>query len=101
MRARLAIVIAIGTLGLAVATEALADPPTQDLPADGASFTAPANQLIFQASAPAMANPSPNLIYFYISRDSTGVLSNSIDVVFGGPTSTPMQYAGSPNSDKN
>jgi hypothetical protein len=101
MRARLAIVIAIGTLGLVAATEALADnPPTQDLPADGASFTAPA-ELIFQASAPALANPSPNLMYFYISRDSTGVLSNAIDVIFGGPTSTPMQYAGSPNSDKN
>ncbi len=102
MKARLAIVIAIGTLGLAVATEALADnPPIQVLPADGASFTAPADRLFFQASTPAGAAPAPNRIDFYVSRDSNGVLSNPIDVIFGGPTDTPMQYAGSPNSDVN
>lgn len=99
MKARLTIVIAIGTLGLAVATEALADPPIQELPLDEASFTTPADQIIFQASTPVGANPSPNRVDFYVSRDSTGIISDPINVILGGPTGTPSQYAGSPNSD--
>jgi hypothetical protein len=100
MRARLAIVIAIGTLGLAVATEALAEnPPIQVLPADGASFTAPADQLVFQASPP--TGVTPTYMDFYIARDptpdTTGVFANFIDHIHG---SAPG-YAASPSADVN
>jgi hypothetical protein len=107
MRARLAIVVAIATLGLVVATDALADnPPTQVLPADGASFTSPADQLIFQTLTPAGANPSPNRVDFYVSKDnlhdSNRVLANWFDHLRGNPTTdNPMLYAASPSSDVN
>jgi hypothetical protein len=105
MRARLAIVIAIGTLGLLVATEALADnPPTQISPADMASFTAPADGIVFQASPPLAVAPAS--MDFYVARDTaldptTGVLSNFIDHLHGGPTSDPTIYAASPSADVN
>jgi hypothetical protein len=101
MRAPLAIVIAIGTLGLVAATEALGDsiPPTQVSPADQVSFTAPADQIVFQASPP--TGVTPTYMDFYISRDtavdSTGVFSNFIDHIHGGPSS----YAARPSSDVN
>jgi hypothetical protein len=108
MRARLAIVIAIGTLGLVVAADALADsnPPTLQSPDNMVTLTAPANGLVFQAQAPAIANPSPNRMDFYISGvtdvDSTGQLSNTIDDIRGGPSSgDPTIYAASPSSDAN
>jgi hypothetical protein len=105
MRARLAIVIAIGTLGLAVVTDALADstPPTLQSPDDMVTVTAPADGLVFQAQTPALANPSPNRMDFYISRgvdvDSTGQLSNTIDDIRGGPGGDPTIYAASPSTD--
>jgi hypothetical protein len=108
MRAPLAIVIAIGTLGLAAATEALGDsnPPTQISPANLVSFTASADQIVFQAQIPVGANPSPNRMDFYISRvtdvDSAGALSSTIDDIRGGPTSSdPTVYAAGPSSDVN
>ena len=116
MRARLAIVIAIGTLGLVVATEALADspstfPPAQISPADGSPFTSPANGIVFQASVPVAMPIPPSQMDFYISQDppvldsSTGVMSNSINVLHGGPTGdvtgdgSPI-YAASPNPNE-
>jgi hypothetical protein len=103
LRARLTIVIAIGTLGLAAAPEAIAEnPPTQILPADGASFTAPADQLVFQASTNQV--PAPTYMDFYISRgtavDAMGVLSSFIDHFHGGATSgDPTLFAANPGSD--
>jgi hypothetical protein len=105
MRARLAIVIAIGTLGLVVATEALAfAPPTQVSPANGASFTAPADQIPFKASVPLGDAPS---IDFFISRgpdtdQDTGLLSPRIDDIQAQasvPPSNPAIYAASPSGD--
>jgi hypothetical protein len=96
MRARLAIVIAIGTLGLVVATEALgASPPTPGLPGDSATFTA-GDQITFEGTA--AATPPPPHVYFYISKDSTtnpdGSLSNSFAIVRGDPTSNPAIFDG-------
>jgi hypothetical protein len=96
MRTRLAIVIAIGTLGFVLATEALADsPPTTGSPGDGATFTA-GDQIIFEGTA--TATPPPLHVYFYISKDNAtnpdGSLSNSFAIVRGDPTSDPAIFDG-------
>lgn len=105
MRARLVILLAVGGVALAVAAQALADlPPDQVLPEDGAQFTAQPGQITFQASTTAI--PSPAQMDFYISEDTqtnpvTGVLSNSINVVHGGSTGgDPPVYAASPNPNE-
>lgn len=101
MSVRLAIVVAVAVVALAFAAEALAeDPPTQVLPADGASFTAQPGQITLEASTDA----SPSLMDFYISKDtqvdSNGVLANWFDHFRGGPTSgDPTLYAGAPSAD--
>jgi len=84
---------------LAVATEALAD-PTQVLPANQASFTAPADGIVFQASPPVGVTPS--FMDFYVSRgtavdQTTGVLSPHIDDIQGYSPG----YAASPSADVN
>jgi hypothetical protein len=113
MRARLAIFIAIGTLGLAVVAEAPADspsafPPTQITPAGGTQFTAPADGIIFQASVALVAAPSN--LDFYVSRGpdtnpTTGVLSPFVGHIQSGPpsdpSSDPVVYTASPSADDN
>ena len=113
MRARVAILFALGTLGLGVGTGALADspslnPPTQISPADGTTFTAPADGIVFQASVPLVAAPSH--LDFFISRGTapdptTGVLSPHIDDIQSGPpsdpSSDPVTYAATPTADVN
>jgi hypothetical protein len=106
MRARLAIVVAFATLGLVVATEALADnPPAQLLPADGASFTASGVQIVFQASINPLPAPAPAHMDFYISKDpqvdANGVLANWFNNFRGNPTGDPMIYAAGTSSDVN
>jgi len=51
MRVLLAIVIAVGTLVLSVVAQALADPPTQLSPQEGATVTAGVGQITFRAFA--------------------------------------------------
>src|SRR6266571_496715 len=67
MKARLAIVAAVGSLALAAAPQALAD-PIPVAPVDGASsFTARVDQITFQASTNAI--PQPSRMDFYVSKD--------------------------------
>jgi hypothetical protein len=107
VRARLAIVAAVGGLALTGAPEALADPdpsPSPVAPVDGAVFTARADQITFQASTDAIQ--SPGRIDFYISKvnetGSDGVLSSPIDTFFAGPNAdVPPIYEAGPGSDAN
>ena len=101
VRARLAIVAAVGGLALAGTPEALAD-PIPLAPDDGATFTARVDQLAFQAST--AASPSPGRIDFYISQVNAtgpdGVLSSPIDSFFAGPNAdVPPVYEAGPDSD--
>jgi hypothetical protein len=102
--ARLAIVLAIGSLALAAASEALAD-PIPVAPDDGASlFTARVDQITFQASTNAI--PDPSRMDFYVSKDnqvdSDGVLLNPIDTFNAGPVGGPPPvYGASRGSDAN
>src|SRR5207244_5102465 len=87
MKARLAIVAAVGSLALAAAPQALAD-PIPVAPVDGASsFTARVDQITFQAST--NATPQPSRMDFYVSKDNQvdtdGVLLNPIDTFHAGP----------------
>jgi hypothetical protein len=106
VRARLAIVAAVGGLALTGAWEALADPipsPIQVAPDDGTVLTARADQITFQASTE--ASPPPAQIDFYVSRSSdatSGILSSRIDTLFAGPdASDPPVYEAGPDSDTN
>jgi hypothetical protein len=101
VRARLAIVAAVGGLALTGVPEALAD-PSPVAPVDGAVFTARADQITFQAST--AVSPSPDRIDFYISKGtetgSDGVLSNPIDSFYAGPDAgVPPVYEAGPDSD--
>jgi hypothetical protein len=108
MKARLAIVVAVGSLALVAAPEAaLADnPPTQVSPGGGAMFTARVGQIAFQAQA--TANPTtllfPTLMDFYVSQASvtdptTGVLSDNPTVLHASPgAGSPPTYTASPGS---
>jgi hypothetical protein len=101
VRARLAIVAAVGGLALTGVPEALAD-PIPLAPADGTAFTARADQITFRAST--AVSPSPGRIDFYISKvnetGSDGVLSSPIDTFFAGPDADiPPAYEASPGSD--
>jgi hypothetical protein len=103
VRARLAIVAAVGGLALTGVPEALAD-PIPVAPLDEAKFTARADQITFQAST--NASPSPGRIDFYISRvnatGSDGVLSSPNDSFFAGPdAAVPPVYEAGPDSDAN
>ncbi len=95
MKARLAIIAAVGGLALAGAPEALAD-PIPLAPADGAEFTARVDQIAFQASTAVI--PAPGRMIFYVSRDtgvSDGELSNPFDDFLAGPDAgAPPVYAG-------
>jgi hypothetical protein len=108
LKARVAIALAVGGLGLAAAPEALADnPPTLVSPDPGASLTARADQIDFQAQA--TANPItllfPSRVDFYVSRnpqtDSDGVLSTPIETIHAGPVGDPPLYTAGPGSDAN
>jgi hypothetical protein len=113
VRARVAILFALGTLGFVLAASALADsvstdPPTQISPANGSPFTAPADGIVFQASVPLIPTP-PSHMDFFISRGTdtdptTGVLSPHIDDIQAGTsdaTTDPVIYAASPGADVN
>src|SRR5436309_15494217 len=96
MTLRIALVIAIGTLGLVAATRALAAPPTADSPGDGASSVA-GSQITFVGTATAAATQPA--IYFYISKDNNmntdTRLTNAFAVVTGAtPTGIPGQFQG-------
>src|SRR2546421_2828172 len=96
MKARIAIVLAIGTLALVLTAVALAvTPPTANAPANGTRFTSGAT-ITFQGTSTATATP-PHL-YFDISKDSAtnpdGSLTNAFAVVRGDPTSTPTVFDG-------
>jgi hypothetical protein len=96
MKARIAIVIAIGTLGLVLAAQAIAAAPTADSPGDGAQSVA-GSQITFVGTATAAVPPPA--IYFYISKDpgtnGDGRLTNAFAVVTGGtPTGNPGQFQG-------
>src|SRR2546423_1440248 len=99
MKARLAIALATGTLGLVVAAVAFAAPPTADQPAPGSSFVA-GSQITFVGTSTATVPPAN--VYFYVSRDNVtntnGRLANAFAVVTGNPTGTPTQYQGVANS---
>ncbi|HEY8719368.1 hypothetical protein [Pengzhenrongella sp.] len=108
MRARLAIVIAIGTLGSAVAANAqAATPATPVSPDDSATFMSPARQIIFEATVPMTVVPPPPEVDFYASTNpstngTTGLLSNYFVAAHGLPTGVPQgdgsaDYAGSPD----
>jgi hypothetical protein len=101
VKARLAIVAAVGGLALAGAPGALAD-PNPLAPVEGALFTARVDQITFQAST--ALSPSPSRIDFYISRgpetDSHGMLSDPIDSFYARPDGgTPPVYEAEPGSD--
>ena len=104
MKARLAIVAAVGSLALAAAPQALAD-PIPVAPVDGASlFTARVDQITFQASTNAI--PQPSRMDFYVSKDNQvdtdGVLLNPIDTFHAGPVlGPPLVYEASRGSDAN
>jgi hypothetical protein len=105
---RLTIAVAITGMALSAAPQALADnPPTQVSPSDLASFTARADQIAFQARAPAAPLPFPSRLDFYVSKSNaidsdTGVLSSPTEIIHAGPdTSTPPHYTASPDADAN
>jgi hypothetical protein len=98
----LSIFLGVGALALAAAPQAVADPPTLVSPEEGASFTARADQITFQAST--TASPGPSVMDFYVSKgtstDSNGVLSNWIEHIQGDPTGgDPEVYESGPGSD--
>jgi hypothetical protein len=102
VKAKLAIVAAVGALALVGAPEALAD-PIPLAPADGAAVTARVDQIAFQAST--AVSPAPGRIYFYVSRSNdapSGILSSPIDTFLAGPDgSVPPVYEAGPDSDTN
>ena len=101
MKARLAIVAAVGGLAVAGAPKALAD-PIQLAPADEATFTARVDQITFQAST--SGGPIPARMDFYLSKGtetgSDGVLSNPIDTFYAdADAGDPPVYEVAPSSD--
>jgi hypothetical protein len=102
MRARLAIVVTVASIALALASEAVADAPFQEGPADGAVFTAGDN-ITFAARVTSGANPGMD---FYVSRDAStnpppnGILTNWFDHFRGSQASgDPTLYTASTSSD--
>ncbi len=102
VKARLAILAAVGCLALTGASDALAD-PIPLAPADGAQLTARVDQIAFQAST--AVSPAPGRMIFYVSRDdevTAGELSNPFDDFFSGPDGgVPPVYAAGPGTDTN
>jgi hypothetical protein len=101
-KARFAIVALVGSLALAGAPEAFAD-PIPLAPDDGGEFTARVGQIAFQAST--AVSPDPGRMIFYVSRangvGSDGVLSSPIDDFLAGPQGAPPVYQGGPGPDTN
>jgi hypothetical protein len=98
VKARLAILAAVGSVALAGATEAFAD-PVQLAPADNASFTARIDDIAFQAST--AVTPAPGRIDFDVSRSNeapSGTLANPIDTFFAGPDASAV-YQKVPGDD--
>jgi hypothetical protein len=99
VRARLAIIAAVGGLALAAAPKALAD-PIPVAPADAAEFTARVGQIPFQATVDALTPPAfPAQMEFRVSRSQT--LSNANIFSAGADLSVPPVYQGGPDSDAN
>jgi hypothetical protein len=101
MKLRLATLSVVSVLALVVVTQALADPPAPDGPADGASFVADNNQITFRATVPT-PTPQPSQLEFLVSRDNgtdaNGRLVNWFSAVHGAPTGDGA-YQGVTNSD--
>jgi hypothetical protein len=102
VKARLAILAAVGGLVGAGASEAFAD-PNPLAPADGAAFTARVDQPTFRASTAVI--PAPGRMDFYVSRSNdapSGTLSSPIDTFFAGhDAGVPPVYQAGPGSDTN
>lgn len=101
--ARLSIIALAGSLALAGAPAALAD-PIPVAPDDGAERTARVGQISFQAST--TVSPSPGRMIFYVSRSNAvgadGVLASPIDDYFSGPEGGPPPvYDAEPSADTN
>ncbi len=102
MRARLAIVLAVGALALAIVSVAKAAAPQLGSPAEGASYTAGQGQINFQAQITSNANP--NVMHFFITRNpsqvnSNGVFSPWVDHIQGTPTGVPGAFVAGADSD--
>jgi hypothetical protein len=102
MRTRIAISVIFAALGLAFAARAIAEPPVQDSPGDGAAFTSGA-PITFAATSGSVAPGSR--IDFYVSRDSgvdgDGLLDNFFDVMQGQSLgTTPPSFQGVPDQDE-
>jgi hypothetical protein len=101
MKARLAIVLGVGSLALAAAPAALAD-PVPIAPSAAEHFTARVGQLTFQAQS--ALSPAPTRMDFFVSRDQevdSQVLANPIDTPHAGPVGAPAVYTTNPDSDAN
>jgi hypothetical protein len=103
VRARLAIIAAVGSLALAGAPGALADPIPVG-PAEDAEFTARVGQITFQATVDAIVPPAfPGQMDFRVSSvdDPGGQLPGPDDFSAGPDTSAPPLYQGEPDPDAN
>jgi hypothetical protein len=107
LKARLAILLGVGSLALAAAPVALAD-PVPVTPTEGSQFTARTGQLSFKAQS--IVSPAPARMDFYVSRDQevrtagvlAGVLANPIDTFHAAPVGlAPAVYTASPDLDAN
>lgn len=113
MKARLIVLLTLGTLALSLPARALAlaGPPALLAPGDTAAFTA-GDKIAFSASEDATASADPGAagnMDFYVTRDPTpgptGVFASFIDHFQSGPPvsdgGTPANniYTGSPGSD--
>jgi hypothetical protein len=110
MRAQIATFVAICTLGLALAVNAIAasdTPPSQDLPADNATFTS-GDDVTLQGSVAAVpVNPIEMQFYLSKSNDTNGngVLFKGVDTVSstsvtGGPSPLASTYSASWPADE-
>jgi hypothetical protein len=101
VRARLAIVIAVGTLALTLVAGALAAAPDLRSPQEGASFVS-GDRITFVAAI--TSNASPAQLNFYVTRDPSQVNSNGVffpfvDAMQGVSTGEPGVFTAGPDSD--
>lgn len=104
MRTPLAISVAIGTLALAFAAQALADgEPDLLAPSEGAQFTS-GDVMTFRASPTNGGMPGDNVMNFYIwdqPPPATAQPTGHIDNFQGSPTpEDPNVFAGTPRADE-
>jgi hypothetical protein len=102
MRTPLAISVAVGTLALAFAAQAIAEPPVQTSPGPDAVFIS-GDPITFTATS--ASTPPGTRIDFYVSRDPgqgpDGVLANWFDHIPGQSLGgDPPSYRGTPDQDE-